>query len=102
MLINLLKDRVLLIQKTITHGALGQTVTHGPVQWKYALVKPLSAQARAQYQQLDSIVTHEVTFRGDVAVSLGNYKIKHGSNTYEPVEPARLIDGNTVVAVKEV
>lgn len=102
MLSNLLKDRVLLIQKTITQGALGQTITYKPVQWKYAQVKLLNAQARVQYQQLNSVVTHEIILRGDVTVSLGEYRIKHGSETYEPVGPVHLIDGNTIVAVKEI
>ncbi len=102
MLSNLLKDKVLLIQKSATQGALGQTVTKKPVQWKYAQVKLLDARARLQYQQLDSVVTHEITFRGDVTVSLGNYQIKWGSKTLEPVEPVKLIDGNTVVPAKEI
>ena len=102
MLTNLMKDRVLLIQKTITQGALGQTVTYKPVQWKYCQVKLLSAQGRLQYQQLNSEATHEVQFRSDVTVSLGNYRIKWGSKTLEPTDPARLVDGNTIVPVKEI
>ena len=102
MLANLSKDRVLLIQKSITQGALGQTVAYKPVQWKHCQVKLLSAQARLQYQQLNSVVTHEVMFRGDVTASMGNYRIKWGSKTLEPVDPARLIDGNTIVPVKEI
>lgn len=102
MLANLNKDRVLLIQKSITQGALGQTVTYKPVQWKYAQVKLLSAQGRLQYQQLKSNATYEVTFRGDVTVSMGNYRIKWGSKTLESTDPARLVDGNTIVPVKEI
>ncbi len=103
MLSNLLKDRVLLIQKVIVQGPLGGTTTYVPVQWKYAQVKPLSVYARAQYQQAGhSEVTHEVTFRDEVTISLGNYRIKHGPRTYEPVEPAKIVDGNTIIAVKEI
>ncbi len=102
MIVNLLKVSVLLVEKTITQGVLGQTVTYKPVQRKNALIKPLSAQARVQYQQLHSEVTHEIIFRDEVTVDLGNYRIKHGSKTYEPVGPTHLIDGNTIVAVKEI
>ena len=102
MLPNLLKDRVLLIQKVASQGVLGQTVTYKPVQRKYCQVKPLDAKARLQYQQLNSVVTHEITFRDDVTVSLGEYQIKHGSKIYEPVEPAKLVDGNTIIACKEI
>ncbi len=102
MLSNLFKDRVLLVQKTIAQGALGQTVTYKPIQWKHAQVKLLSAQGRLQYQQLDSLATHEVMFRNDVTVSMGNYRIKWGSKTLEPTDPARLVDGNTIVPVKEI
>ena len=102
MLTNLLKERGLLIQRVSSQGALGQTVTYIPVQWKFCQVKLLSAQARLQYQQLKSNATHEVLFRGDVTVSLGNYRIKWGSKTLEPVDPSRLIDGNTIVPAKEI
>lgn len=102
MLSNLLKNRVQIIQKTITQGVLGKTVTYKLVESRYALVRPLSAQARAQYQQLNSVVDNEIVFRGDVTIALGEYRIKHGSKTYEPVEPAHLVDGNTIVAVKEI
>ncbi len=102
MLSNLMKDRVLLVQKTITTGALGQTVTYKPIQWKHAQVKLLNAQARLQYQQLNSVATHEVMFRSDVTVSMGNYRIKWGAKTLEPTDPARLVEGNTIVPVKEI
>ena len=102
MLTNLFKDRVLLIQKSISTGALGQTVTYKPVGWKFAQVKLLDAKARLQYQQLNSVATHEIMLRGDVTVSLGNYRIKWGSTTLEPTDPARLVEGNTIVPVKEI
>uniref|UniRef100_A0A6M3IPF3 Putative head-tail joining protein n=1 Tax=viral metagenome TaxID=1070528 RepID=A0A6M3IPF3_9ZZZZ len=101
MLANLLKARVQLVQKSITQGVLGQTVTYVPIQYKYAQVKPLSASARVQYQQLNSVVTHEVTLRGEVTVDLGEYQIKWKDKTLEPVGPTRLVNGNTIVAVKE-
>ncbi len=102
MLANLMKDRVLLFQRVSSQGALGQTVTYKPTQWKFAQVKLLSAQGRLQYQQLKSNATHEVMFRSDVTVSLGNYRMKWGSKTLEPTDPARLVDGNTIVPVKEI
>ena len=102
MLGNMLQERVLLIKKTITQGALGQTITYIPVQHKYASVIPLDAQSRLQYQQLNSVVTHKIIFRGDVTIAVGNYRIKHGAKTYEPVVPPQLLDGNTVVMVKEI
>jgi hypothetical protein len=102
MLTNLLKDRVLVVDKTATQGALGATVYKSPNHYHYALVRPLSVQARASFQQLDSLVTHEVLFRDEVTISLGQHQIKHGSKTYEPVEPPKLIEHITVVAVKEI
>jgi len=102
MLGNILTERVLLIQKSVTQGALGQTITYKPTQHKYAAVIPLNAQSRLQYQQLNSVVTHKVILRGDVTISVGNYRIKHLAKTYEPVEPPQLIDGDTVIMVNEV
>ena len=102
MLTNLFADRIQLQEKTVVQGALGQTLTWKPVQWKYAAVIPLSAEARAQYQQLNSVVTHKIILRGDVTITLGNYRMKHGAKIYEPAGPTQLIDGNTVIVCKEV
>jgi len=102
MLSSILRNRVQIQQKESTLGATGETVNWKPVQYKYALVLPLDVRARAVYQSLDSYVSHKIVLRGDVTLSLGDYRIKHGTKTYEPVEPAQLINGNTVVVVKEV
>lgn len=102
MLSNILKDRVQLQEKTITQGALGQTVVWKPTLRMYAKVIPLDVQARAVYQQLNSYVTHEVIFRGSVDISLGDDRILHGSKTYEPIEPAMKTDYFTIVICKEI
>ena len=101
MLTNLLKDRVLLIKKTITQGVLGKTETYIPVGWKYASVKPLSAQARVQYQQLNSVVEYEVTMRKGDTITLGNYKIKWGNKTLEPSAPMKELDDSIIIPCKE-
>jgi len=102
MLTNLLKTKVLLRQKQVTQGALGQKVTWVPVQEKHASVRPLDAKSRATYMQLNSEVTHIVTFRGDVTITVGDYLIEHGSKTYQPVNPAKKIKNMTAIEVKEI
>lgn len=103
MLANLLKDRVTIQVKTTTQTALGETVVWKPVEKRHALVIPLDAAARAQYQQLQSQVSHKVIFRGSVTLSLGNNRLLWGSKTLFPVEPVQTLEDKTsVVMVEEV
>ena len=102
MLASVLRDRVQIQEKTITQGALGQTVVWKPALRMYAAVIPLDVKARAVYQQLHSEVTHKIIFRGSVDITLGNNRILHGSKTYEPVETAQEINHTTIVVCKEV
>jgi head-tail adaptor len=99
---NLLKDRIQIQRKTTMLTAAGETEIWTPVQTKFARVIPLDAKAIAQYQQLNSVVTHRIIFRGSVDLGLGTVRFKHGSRTYEPVNPPQEIENTTVVLVREV
>lgn len=101
-LTNMLKDRVQIQVKTTARTALGHTEVWKPVEARHARVIPLDAKARADYQQLQSEVTHKVIFRGDVSLSLGNNRLLWGSKTLEPVEPVQYIGDSATVMVKEV
>lgn len=102
-LANALKDRVMIQVKTATHTSMGETVIWTPVSARYARVIPLDAKARAVYQQLKSEVTHKIIFRkGAVTLTLGNNRIKHGSKTYEPLEPTLDVGDSMVLMAKEV
>jgi len=98
---NLLKDRVQMQIKTTVQTSTGQTEVWKPVQTVYARVVPLSVQTIAQYQQLNSEVSHQVVLRGDVTLNRGNYRFKWKGKTLEPVEPPKLINNTTVIVVKE-
>ena len=99
---NLFKDKITIKQKTATQTAMGQIVVWAPVQTRYGRVIPLNAQARAQYQQMNSVVTHRIEFEKGVPLTLADYRFLHLDKTYEPVEPAQTIGNNTVVVVKEI
>ena len=101
-LANILKDRVQIQVKTVTQGALGQTVVWKPVETRHARVILLDAKARAVYQQLKSEVSHKVIFRGSISLSLGNNRLLWKDKTLEPVEPPQEIEEETIVVVKEV
>ena len=101
MLTNFKKDRVLIRTKTHTQGAMGATVTYTPAGYHYALVKPLDAKAQAAYQQLGSVVTHEVTLSGEVSLAIGTNDILWGDKILMLVTPPKVVDGNTIVAVRE-
>ena len=102
-LANVLRDRVMIQIKTVTQTALGQTEVWKPVATRYARVIPLDSRVRLAYMQLQSEVTHKIIFsKGAVTLTLGNNRIKHGSKTYEPMEPTQDIGNSTVVMVKEV
>jgi head-tail adaptor len=97
-----LKQRVQLQVKTATQTALGQTVTWKPVQDYWARVIPLDVRTIAQYQQLNTEVTHKIILRGTVTVSLGAHRVKHGAFTYQPQATAKHNANMTEVVVKEV
>ncbi len=102
-LANALKDRVAIQVRSATQTSIGETVIWTPVSTRYARVIPLDARARAIYQQNKSEVTHKILFRkGAVTLTLGNNRIKHGSKTYEPLEPTADIGDSMIVMVKEV
>lgn len=102
MLSNILKDKIQIQVKATTQTAMGQTVTWKPVQTVYARVIPLSVQAIAQYQQLNSNVSHQIVLRGAVSVNLASNRFKWGSKTLEPVEPPKLVNNTTTIVVKEI
>lgn len=99
---NLFKDKIIIQQKTSTLTATGETVVWKPVQTRYGRVIPLSAQARSQYQQMNSVVTHKVVFEKGVTLNLSDYRFLHLDKSYKPVEPSQTILNNTVVIVKEI
>jgi len=98
---NLLKDRIQVQQRTVTEGAMGSTIIWKPVQWRFGRVIPLSAQARSQYQQLNTHVTHKILFEKGITLNLADYRFKCLSRTYEPTEPPITLDDNTAIVVKE-
>lgn len=99
----LLKDRVSVQVRTATQTSIGETVVWKPVSIRYARVIPIDARTRFVYQQNQKEVTHKIIFsKGAVALTLGNNRIKHGSKTYEPIEPTADIGESMVVMVKEV
>lgn len=101
MLSNSKKCRVILRRISTTAGALGQSRIYTPIGFYYALVRPLDAKAQAAYQQLGSVVTHEVVFSGVVDISLGENDILWGAKKLSLVTPPKVMSGNTIVGVCE-
>jgi head-tail adaptor len=99
---NLYKDRIQVQQRTVTEGAMGSTIVWKPVQHRHGRVIPLTAQARAEYQQLNTQVTHKIIFEKGITLNLADYRFKHLSKTYEPTQPPITLQNNTVIVVKEI
>lgn len=100
---NLLKQRVQIQIRSSTITAIGEAIVWSPSAARYARIVPLKAEARAVYQQMNSVVSHKIIFsKGVVSLSLGNNRILHGSKIYEPVESPQTIGNSMVVMVKEV
>ena len=99
---NILKDRVQIQLRVATQTATGETVVWKPVEKRHALVISLGVEARAVYMQMQSMVTHKILFNKGVSINLGNNRILHGDNTYEPVEPTQEIGHTSIVMVREV
>ena len=98
---NLFKDRIQIQSRTVSEGALGQTVVWSPVQWRYGRVIPLSATARAEYQQIGSEAQYKVVLANDITINLADYRFKWGSKTLEPSSPPMDIDNTLVIPCKE-
>lgn len=99
---NLFKDRIQIQSRTVSEAAMGQTLTWAPVSWRYGRVIPLSATARAEYQQLNTSVTHKIMFEKGVTLNLADYRFKCLDKTYEPTEPPLVLEDNTVIVVSEI
>jgi len=81
---------------------MGQTVVWAPVQTRYGRVIPLSAQARVEYQQLNTEVTHKIVFEKGITLNLADYRFKCLDKTYEPSQPPITLEENTAIVVSEV
>jgi head-tail adaptor len=97
----MMKEVLRVQERTATLGTSGETVTWAPVETRHAEVIPVSAQTRLAYQQLNSEVTHKVIFKGLCTVRVGDHRFQWGSRTLIPTSPAQVVNGNTVVMVKE-
>lgn len=99
---NLLNQRIQIQSRTVSEGAMGQTVTWAPVQHRFGRVIPLSATARAEYQQLNTSASHKIMFEKGITLNLADYRFKCLDKTYEPTEPPLVLEDNTVIVVSEV
>ena len=96
-----MNDVVLVEERAVTMDSNGETVVWNPVQRRHAEIAPVSAQARVAYQQLNSVVTHRVVFKGLCTVRLGDHRFVWGGTTLIPSAPPQTFRGNTVVMVRE-
>lgn len=99
---NLLRDRIQVQIRTVSEGALGQTVVWKPVQYIYGRVVPLDAKSVAAYQQLGSSVSHKIISARGVTLNLADYRFKHLNKTYAPASPPITLADNESIAVSEV
>jgi len=98
----MMKDVVLIEERTVTLSAVGETVTWSPSGTKrHCEIVPVSASARLAYQQMNSVVTHKVRFNGKATIRLGDHRFVWGSKTLVPSQPPEIINGKTVVLVSE-
>jgi len=76
-------------------------VAYTPAGYKYAVVRPVDAKIQAAYQQLGSVVTHEVTLSGEITMAIDTNDILWGSKTLTLTTPPKIVNGNTIVGVME-
>lgn len=100
-LTRILKDRVRIEVRAVTLGSLGDAEVWTVVATKYAHVIPVGAAALATYQQLESVVTHKVVFRGRVTLALGVNRLVWKEIILELVAPPLWIGQTTQVMVRE-
>lgn len=101
MLASILKHRMEIQEKTTTLGPMGDTITWDTVKTIWGRRIPLSVTTVAAYQQMNTVVTDKIIFRGTEGIELGKHRILYGSKTYEPQATAKHYDGVTEVIVSE-
>lgn len=86
----LLNERVEILNKVESRSALGVEKDWPVVAERYALVLTLDTKGQHQYQQIGhSEVTHTMTFRSPLDISLGKSRFRWRGNHFEPLAPPR-------------
>jgi hypothetical protein len=100
----LLNERVDILEKVENRTALGIEKLWPLVCERYAMVVLLDTKGQHQYQQIGhSEVTHIMTFRSPLEISLGKNRFCWRGNHYEPLAPPRPINNRYVsLPVKQV
>jgi head-tail adaptor len=105
MLSGRLRDRVTILERitTPTPGGVEETWEADGDRW--GRVAPVSVQNAARYQQaLNTEVTHTVTFRGRVELSIADNRIGWRNRQYRIVQRTYDVDGTgktTMCAIRE-
>lgn len=98
---NVLRQRIELQEQTITQGALGQTVVWKPTRTLWGRRVPLETKTILQYQQLNTVATDRILLRGEVDITLGTHRLRHGDKVFRPQATATHYEGLTEVVVRE-
>lgn len=105
MLAGRLRDRVTILERLTVATPGGVQETWEEVDPRWARVAPVNVQNAARYQQaLNSEVTHTVTFRGRVELSIADNRIGWRGQQYRIVQRTYDVDGTgktTMCAVRE-
>ena len=59
-------------ERTVTEGATGITETWRPVGYFYAKVIPLDVRTVADYQKLNTVVSHKILIKARLTLKLAN------------------------------
>ena len=87
-------------ERTVTEGATGITETWRPVGYFYAKVIPLDVRTVADYQKLNTVVSHKILIKGEVNVKIGKHRFV-GDKIYVVSTSAKYYRGYTEVMVRE-
>lgn len=101
MLTNFLKTKATIQIKTAIPSALGQMEEWDDVGSYWCRRMSVDVATKAAYQKLNTVITDKFIFRSILDLRLGQHRIIHKGKTYELVESAQHIEGNTTVAVSE-
>lgn len=100
-----IRNRLILQTKTTTDGPHGPVTTWEDSDAIFALVEPLSVDARAKYSQVAGESSYRVILQGKWSLSLADSRFKWpaGEVILAPIEPPMDPDGRgrqTVIVVK--
>ena len=84
-----MRDRVGILSRITTPTPTGTVEDWVQTEERWARIVPVSISAQANFMQVhESEITHSVTFKSEIALTIADHRLKFNGQHYEIVDPA--------------